>query len=459
MSSTTETSRLTGLLLGHRAMPDGSFLQRLSTRTWQTMLQAQPRTRVFARDELLPLDADDRYVYIVIEGCVRQDRFPLGTAPGMPTITRFRGIGQLVGEAKLIGEAKLTDPRSRQGRSHVPTRCLSQTVVIPWRARYMNQLLRRQPEVQLALLRSLEDRSRSDELVYGTATRPPSSASAGSSPTSPTSPACPTPEPPGTPSSPARAKKTWPQPSRSAPPPWKTPSEPCATTVSSKPGTASSSSTTSRPCASSPPQHRTAPAPWTPAPGPTTPPVRPSPRTGVPANGQHHDDQLHHAGARHQRRHPCGDRRLRPLRRRPGHVHPPAPQESLRLDEEDPKKDEESAELNKPAEWLDDLYKAQCGLAQKPCRATDFEDVTRIGNMIKGVAEHTEALRPELAKVVERIENYVATALAEPGLNTKVSLLEHRTQLVGAMKQEATRNELARAIITAQQKIKLLRRS
>lgn len=123
------------------------------------------------------------------------------------------------------------------------------------------------------------------------------------------------------------------------------------------------------------------------------------------------------------------------------------------------KKDEESAELNKPAEWLDDLYKAQCGLAQKPCRATDFEDVTRIGNMIKGVAEHTEALRPELAKVVERIENYVATALAEPGLNTKVSLLEHRTQLVGAMKQEATRNELARAIITAQQKIKLLRRS
>ncbi|USQ85683.1 hypothetical protein NFX46_19125 [Streptomyces phaeoluteigriseus] len=55
----------------------------------------------------------------------------------------------------------------------VPTRCLSQTVVIPWRARYMNQLLRRQPTVQLALLRSLEDRSRSDELVYGMTTRPP----------------------------------------------------------------------------------------------------------------------------------------------------------------------------------------------------------------------------------------------------------------------------------------------
>ncbi|MEU4878407.1 hypothetical protein [Streptomyces sp. NPDC021608] len=123
------------------------------------------------------------------------------------------------------------------------------------------------------------------------------------------------------------------------------------------------------------------------------------------------------------------------------------------------KKDEESAELNKPAEWIEDLYKAQCGLAQKPCRATDFDEVTRIGNMIKGVAEHTEAIRAELANVVERVENYVAVALPEPGLNMKVSLPEHRTQLVGAMKQEAARHELARAIITAQHKIKALRRS
>lgn len=62
-------------------------------------------------------------------------------------------------------------------------------------------------------------------------------------------------------------------------------------------------------------------------------------------------------------------------------------------------------------------------------------------------------------RVGERSADYVATALPEPGLNMKVSLPEHRIQLVGAMKQEAARAELARAVIAAQQKIKSLRRS
>ncbi|MGW7130105.1 hypothetical protein ACWGIA_17410 [Streptomyces bobili] len=123
------------------------------------------------------------------------------------------------------------------------------------------------------------------------------------------------------------------------------------------------------------------------------------------------------------------------------------------------KKGEESAELSKPSEWVDDLYKIQCGLAQKPCRAADFEELTRIGNMIKGVADHMEIIRPELIRIVERVEDYAATDLPDPGINTKVSLPEHRMQLVRAMKQEAARTELARAIITAQQKIKTLRRS
>ncbi|MEU0030868.1 hypothetical protein [Streptomyces sp. NPDC006335] len=43
--------------------------------------------------------------------------------------------------------------------------------------------------------------------------------------------------------------------------------------------------------------------------------------------------------------------------------------------------------------------------------------------------------------------------------NLKVTLPEHRAGLVKAMKQEAARAELARAIITAQQKIDSLRRS
>ncbi|MFJ9559823.1 hypothetical protein ACIRQQ_07250 [Streptomyces fuscichromogenes] len=116
-------------------------------------------------------------------------------------------------------------------------------------------------------------------------------------------------------------------------------------------------------------------------------------------------------------------------------------------------RDEANAELDKPAEWLADLYKAQCRLAQKPCRADDFEDISQTGNMIKGIADHMGALRPELTAVVERVGAYVATALPEPGPAVRVTVPEHRAQLVRAMRQEAARGELARAVIAAEQKI------
>ncbi|MEU4490200.1 hypothetical protein AB0H94_35920 [Streptomyces purpurascens] len=123
------------------------------------------------------------------------------------------------------------------------------------------------------------------------------------------------------------------------------------------------------------------------------------------------------------------------------------------------RKDEENSELDKPSEWLADLYKAQCRLAQRPCRADELEDVVQIANMLKGVADHTETIRLEVVKVVELADDYIATALPDPGPNMKISLVEHRTQLVRAMKQEAARAELARAVLTAQQKIKSMRRS
>ncbi|MGW1210950.1 Crp/Fnr family transcriptional regulator [Streptomyces sp. NPDC002499] len=162
MPATVDTSRPTGLLLGHEDKPEGSFLQRLPAEDWQTLLQAGLRGLVFGRDELLPLGPDGRDVYIIWEGVVRQDRFPLGEGENVPTVTRFRGGGQLVGEAKLITPG-----------SGVRTKCLTRTVAIPCRARHFNILMRRRPEIQLALLCSLEDRSRSDELVYAMATRPP----------------------------------------------------------------------------------------------------------------------------------------------------------------------------------------------------------------------------------------------------------------------------------------------
>ncbi|MGW2641889.1 Crp/Fnr family transcriptional regulator [Streptomyces sp. NPDC001348] len=150
--------RLNDLLLGRAAMPSGSFLKHLPTLTWTSMSQDwDQRIRSFGRDMPLPLGPDDQDVFIIVQGCVRQERFPLGSARGLPSIVRFRGIGEIVGEAKLIEPA-----------SSVTTTCLSKTYVIPWRVSYMHLLQRKRPEVQLALLRSLEDRNRQDERVYAT---------------------------------------------------------------------------------------------------------------------------------------------------------------------------------------------------------------------------------------------------------------------------------------------------
>ncbi|MDV7216529.1 Crp/Fnr family transcriptional regulator [Streptomyces prunicolor] len=162
MPSIAPANRPTDLLLGHEKKPEGSFLRRLSAEDWRFLLEGDLRGRSFAQDEHLPLGRDDRNVYMIWDGVVRQDRFPLGDWAGAPTVTRFRGGGQLVGEAKLVASD-----------SAVRTRCLTRTVVIPCSARRFNVLLSRRTEVELALLRSLEDRNRSDELVYTLTTRSP----------------------------------------------------------------------------------------------------------------------------------------------------------------------------------------------------------------------------------------------------------------------------------------------
>ncbi|MET8944550.1 Crp/Fnr family transcriptional regulator [Streptomyces sp. NPDC004542] len=163
MPPALDVSRPTHLLHAHEGKPEGSFLHRLQAETWHALLQSGLRSRTFTRDELLPMGADNPFVYIILEGVVRQDRYPLGTGTGIPSVTRFRTAGELVGEAALI------DPTSR-----VDTRCLTTTVVIPCAARYFNALTeRRLYEARLALLHSLEDRNRTDELVYGMAIRPP----------------------------------------------------------------------------------------------------------------------------------------------------------------------------------------------------------------------------------------------------------------------------------------------
>ncbi|GGN27388.1 Crp/Fnr family transcriptional regulator [Streptomyces fuscichromogenes] len=151
------------VLNGRQPMPARSFLALLPPGSWPLLVgKWGADSRVHERDEELPIGPADEHVHIVLGGCVRQERHPFGNAAGAPRITRFRGVGQLLGEAKLI-----------EPTAEVTTTCLTTTWVMPCPVPAMNFLLRRRPHIQLALLRSLEDRSRTDDLIYGTMTRSP----------------------------------------------------------------------------------------------------------------------------------------------------------------------------------------------------------------------------------------------------------------------------------------------
>ncbi|MER6083940.1 Crp/Fnr family transcriptional regulator [Streptomyces sp. NPDC001833] len=151
------------VLNGRQTMPPGSFLAHLPPDAWPLLVSScGSDSRVYQRDEELPIGPADEQVHIVLGGCVRQERHPFGTAEGAPKITRFRGVGQLLGEAKLI-----------EPHAAVRTTCLTTTWVMPCPVPRMNLMLRRHPHIQLALLRSLEDRNRTDEMIYGTMTRMP----------------------------------------------------------------------------------------------------------------------------------------------------------------------------------------------------------------------------------------------------------------------------------------------
>ncbi|WP_328978477.1 hypothetical protein [Streptomyces canus] len=122
------------------------------------------------------------------------------------------------------------------------------------------------------------------------------------------------------------------------------------------------------------------------------------------------------------------------------------------------KKDADNAVYNEPDQWLSDLYKAQSRRAKRPSRAEDMEEISQTGDMIRGIADHIEAIRPELTRVIERVDAYLNTALPARTAAIKVAVADHEAQLVQAMKQEAARSELAQAISSARQKITALRR-
>lgn len=158
MPPKVDTFRTVDVLNGRQRMPDGSFLDLLPADVWHLFVRAWGLdARVHERGEKLALGPGDQHVYLVLGGCVLQERRPLGTR-----IARFRGVGQFLGEAKLI-----------EPEASVDTVCLTTTWVMPCPVRRMNVLLNKQPTARRALLRSLEHRNRSDEMIYGTATRTP----------------------------------------------------------------------------------------------------------------------------------------------------------------------------------------------------------------------------------------------------------------------------------------------
>ncbi|WP_181785849.1 Crp/Fnr family transcriptional regulator [Streptomyces phytophilus] len=144
----------TQVLAGQRSWPAGSFLQYLPHRLWPTLVQEWGReARTFQHAERLPLDPARRTCFIVLGGLAREERYPMG--PGGGVLARFRGPGQFLGEANLI-----------DAWSPMQVSCVGTTWIMPCPAGRVNQMMRVYPQVQIALLRSLEDRNRTDEKIY-----------------------------------------------------------------------------------------------------------------------------------------------------------------------------------------------------------------------------------------------------------------------------------------------------
>jgi CRP-like cAMP-binding protein len=157
------------VLAGRHGMPPGTFLHHLPSGAWPLFVRAWGSdARMHTRDTVLPIRPDDQHVHIILGGCVSQERFLAGQEDEGPKVTRFRAAGQILSEGKLIELPAM-----------VRTTCLTDTWIMPCSVDRMNMLLRKHPDIQKALLRSLETRNRADELVYGTLFRTPAQRVAG----------------------------------------------------------------------------------------------------------------------------------------------------------------------------------------------------------------------------------------------------------------------------------------
>lgn len=85
MPPNVEAFHTTDVLMGRQPMPPGSFLGNLSAAAWPHFVHTWgPDARTYQRGEELPLGPGNQHVYIVMGGCVIQERFPSAEATGLP---------------------------------------------------------------------------------------------------------------------------------------------------------------------------------------------------------------------------------------------------------------------------------------------------------------------------------------------------------------------------------------
>ncbi|MGW4907192.1 hypothetical protein [Streptomyces sp. NPDC004270] len=120
--------------------------------------------------------------------------------------------------------------------------------------------------------------------------------------------------------------------------------------------------------------------------------------------------------------------------------------------------DDDAQDFEDASTYLRRLVEMLCGWAHKPCRAADFEPLHGLRHLLEDAAQATEAIRPELQAVVERLDRYLPTVLQPVPAAGEIDSTALNTQLAAAMAQEHARIELKNAASAAQQRIRALRR-
>lgn len=97
--------------------------------------------------------------------------------------------------------------------------------------------------------------------------------------------------------------------------------------------------------------------------------------------------------------------------------------------------------------------------AQRPCGEAEFAPMRRLRHRIETLAAENGLVAAELRDVVECMDRWLATALPPVDAATANGPEEYRTLLGAAMTQEHLRDEVARAVTTALNRIRVLGRS